>query len=407
MSTPMLYNIIVRSPTVFSRKRFYRIFFFTLATVLTVLVLIKFSTIFIDQTFIRKNSDNLKMSKEIAEKCIKVPDWMECYGKEFADIVKTQDVTAAQNLFPQLQELDSKTRDCHIIAHRMMDAAVEKSKGNWRQYIKLISPSQCNYGFVHGLLEGASEFDPKFKLDTPTISEICTLMMNSSGASGTDQGCAHAVGHLLLAEACGDVASAVSICESLDKNLRFQCFAGTFMENFTQDNIASHCGLEKKPLDEKLIADQENLCLSYFGEEQTACWMETSHLYGFQNPADPQKIFESCKRAPEESDAAACYMHASASLATRNTEDRVYLSSICQPLLGTDYFQGCTRTVVFSLLGASTSFSKVAADFCSVVPEQYINSCYSRIVEYALGRKSDDRRKICEFLPKQYKNKCN
>ncbi len=338
--------------------------------------------------------------------------WRNCYGEKIAGITKKYDFGIAIDAISAIQKQDERVNDCHILAHYAAIAAVEKNPGKWKDILKNINLSDCNYGYVHGALEGLSRVDPNFLINATSIPKICAQIADIKNSKGTDQGCAHIMGHLTLANFCNkdlsiSIEKAVEVCNSVTNSLQHECYAGIFMESFTRDNLATHCETPKTGWDEEFIKNQEGICRIYKNEAATSCWQEISHLYNARTPFNPKAVYESCLEAKDPEKISSCYLHAVATL-IRGPEEKKYLSSICQPVTNnSSLYHSCISYALGSLLTASINALPRALLFCQSYDESIQEECFDNIIKSIKDKTiGSERIKACEELPEKYRDVC-
>lgn len=348
-------------------------------------------------------------AQRLAQVCQNNPNWRTCYGNELASITKQHNFDYTLQIIKILPTVDPKTGDCHILAHQATGAEIAQDPLRWEELVKKIDANSCNYGFVHGIVEGRSRFDPKFNLNEESIPQICETITKYKPVKGIDQTCAHIMGHVLLVEKDGSIPDTVNICEKIPQSLQYQCFSGTFMESFTRDNLVTH-GLAKKiPWNEETIKAQEDLCRKYQGFAAMGCWQEISHMYSAYFHDDPAKVFEACSRAPNIKFRNECYQHAVASLTTQGPEEENYFASLCKYYEDNEYeYQRCTLVAVDSMMNASISYTDRALNYCSAIPEGFKDECFKNIAEaLALRVSREDQIRLCQNAPENYRLICS
>ncbi|HVZ66868.1 MAG TPA: hypothetical protein VG917_01270 [Patescibacteria group bacterium] len=320
-------------------------------------------------------------SKIFINKCSSVSDWRTCYGVEFSNFVRTHEIDSTLSLLNTIEDLDPKTRDCHILAHYISSAVVKKDPKDWKVLLSKVNIIACNYGFIHGSIEGLSLYDKSFEITPMNIPNICKQISQIRKNNNSDQGCAHIMGHILLAEKCDEsidtgIKKTVGECSLLPQTLQHECFAGVFMESFTRDNLVAECNTEHVAWATDYFASQQELvCRQYTGNTASSCWQEISHIYNALYPNQPDKVFEACNRAPNRTDMVYCYQHAVQSLALYQNADRMYYSSLCSPFTNVPNYKACYKNVVTSLITASIKLEAKAIDFCNSINPKYQNDC--------------------------------
>lgn len=353
--------------------------------------------------------DYAAVAKSLAAGCSSNPDWRNCYGYRLAAMAKDHNLTYLTNTIYAIQKIDPKTQDCHILAHRAMNALVAKDPSKWQDLLDTVDPNACNYGFIHGILEARSQFDPSFVLNAKTIPSFCRMMVeHKPNSQGIDQTCAHIVGHLVLAQEYGNIPMAVSICNGIPESLQRECFGGLFMENYTRDNLVIHGIAKYVPWTDAYTKQQEDLCNKYSGMAGLGCWETISSLYTAKYFFQPDMIYASCQHASTQEYINQCYDFSMPVLMYKPDADQAYYASLCNRFADQPgEFEKCATTAVRSVVFAAKDAQKRAFDFCSSVPGNYKNLCY-KILGRALTpmTTTSDQQELCANVEPMYQQDC-
>ncbi len=356
-----------------------------IARVLLVVFLIIACVVFWINTQENKSLDE---ANNLFKTCKSKPDneFRYCYGKLLAGFAKKEDISIVLKTLDLVQNLDPRTRDCHMMAHLMSSAYVSKNPKNWQNLIKSVNITSCSYGFLHGSLEELSRSDPSFEINPQTIPKICAMIGKIKNTQNTQTaGCAHIIGHILLSKQCNmpiidAIKQSTDQCAQIATPLRHECYAGIFMESFQRRNLAAECGTPYVKWTQETAEKQESICKSYSGEAAGGCWQEMAHLYTALTPYDPKKVFQACQRAPTREDIVFCYIHATDGLMLKPNPDSKYVNSVCKPIEEDPEAYGrCVDEVVYSLIYASPKFAGLASSFCKSIPDNYKGRCLSSL----------------------------
>lgn len=386
--------------------------------VFVVLVLFFLAGIIVWQTRVSNSQNHLgevqKKAQAFADQCQNNRDWRDCYGNLFYTLNKANPLSFSLQVLNALQDIDPQTRDCHIPAHKMMQAEVEKNPKNWQPILGRISYTSCNYGFVHGLMEGVAHYNHSFQINEKTIPQICALMVKYSPHSGIDTTCSHIFGHLLLTDNyVGNVPDsiklAVGICDKVPSLLQHECFAGIFMESFTRDNLVYE-GLTGRIAwsTPPVIAQQEQICRQYVPPASYGCWQEISHMYNAEFSKQPKKVFSSCSHAPDADDRNYCYLHAVATLINNRDGDKHYFATLCAPFASDKSLTDrCISTAVYSEMYASVKNTDLVVQYCQALSWDAKKSCYAKVAGAIRSLvNKNNRGQFCQQLPSAYQKTC-
>lgn len=336
--------------------------------------------------------------------------WRNCYGAKLGDVVKNHTLIYGIQVLKEVQKIDPQTLDCHVVSHRMSAAEVNKNPKNWISILLAIDPNICIYGFMHGVIEARSAYDPTFILNADSLADICAIVANTNQVSGIDKTCAHIMGHVLLAEKYGKIPDAVAECEKTLPSLRYKCFGGLFMENYTRDNLIAHELTDRIPWSNEVIAQLEQLCNEYTGLASMGCWEEMSHLFAYQAGNDPKKVFTSCSRASDIFTRDECYRHSIPNyVLVDNQPSDALLASICELYITTNEWEyiKCTQMIIHAYIGSSPKYYEAAFRYCALIPEKHMAECYKKIGFYLKERMSpSELTQWCTKARRPYEEYC-
>lgn len=334
------------------------------------------------------NTKIIQITENIASECFKSNSkWRKCSYDQMTEIAKTISFDSSVKIMKALEKIDSRSRDCHLMAHAVATAEMEKDSSSWKQFLTKIDPNYCSGGFIHGMVEGLNRYDKSFKLDENTLPQICDIVKKSVKGGGGDQYCAHISGHILLTEQAGLIPESVNVCSKVPKKLQYQCNGGVFMENITRDNLVLH-GLGKHiPTNQQTTDAQEALCRQYTAVAAMGCWREISHMFVVLAENDPQKTYNLCRRAPNEMDSDECYLHATGLLVRESSNiTQQTRNSVCNPVIADNFlFRRCISGVINTLLSASKSYEKEARGICEALNDDEEKMYCTSVLERRIG----------------------
>lgn len=349
------------------------------------------------------------IAKNIAAKCgfnDEKFNWRDCYGQEFENLTKNTNFSFSLDTLHKIQGLDSKTYDCHFIAHHIGRAEVSKNPQNWQVFLSN-TPNECVGGFIHGAIEALQGTIPDYQLDEKAIPQLCSLALENEG----DRYCAHLMGHLLLVETLANIQNAVSICQKLPEKLIFPCSTGVFMENITRNNLGEHNLAGSLPYNLDSASKMEIVCRKFNGEPARACWQEITHYYANFSNNDSQKLFELCSRASTDNGRESCFLHGVTFIAgDKNLNENVTIDDLCKPLnqSKTERSKSCITDIVYTLTSSSTKFSERIIQLCqsTSLKESQIK-CFQTLGE-RLSRLASpkEQKSLCSKSPEDYKTLC-
>lgn len=342
--------------------------------------------------------------------CANRIDHEECYSKQFSQLATNYDLDTVTKTLFTTQDLDPNARACHLIGHYIMLSEVGKDPEKWKETLKKIDSNWCTGGFVHGVLEAHSRYDPSFEINAQTVQDVCTYVAEVDKHPGGDFNCAHIMGHILLATQKGSIPRSVPICAAVGSKLEYECQSGVFMENETLDNLIAH-GVAKEhiPWNAQTTAAQEKICGEYTGVPQTACWREIVHMYAYTAQDDPQKVYKMCQKAANQESWDQCYFHGTGIMAVSSNFDyETNAQYLCQPYEDNpEKMQFCLGNAIGSLIASSTKFADQAILLCKKLPENFQGPCYGQLGNSLVGVTTQDERVgLCADVPMPYQPLC-
>ena len=218
---------------------------------------------------------------EILKICDDLKTKNTCLSYAFLSLVQRESLVYALNVLAKIEENETSQEGCHFIAHIISVEEIRKNPKDWENVLKTIPIEECTGGFLMGVIEGRSLFDKNFVLNSKSVRETCSYVKDSTHQASSEMICIHTMGHLLLVENAGDINKTLSVCDSLDEIYQLECASGTFMESEYRRNLALHNVGKVVPWNIKTINRQKNLCDTYTGTVQNACFRELSHMYLF------------------------------------------------------------------------------------------------------------------------------
>lgn len=345
------------------------------------------------------------------KKCNNSTNSQNCYAEFFSQLTKAQGIAQASSTVEKLLALNAKSgMSCHFIAHKIAQAEIQKNPNKWKDILKEVSLSDCSSGYIHGILEAHLAEDPNFIINSKTIAGTCQGLKLDTVYTGI--GCYHAMGHLLLVQDEGKVPIAASECNKFNAPIRQKdCLMGTFMEAVIGENLQAHGIIKKRPVwNQARAAEIEKLCSEYSGIAQEACWRQIAHIYSTINHANPEGVYNDCKKAPTESLTNACFLHGIAVIMNQIKPYSAEFHKVCNNFPETNpLFKSCIQTVISSTTYNSAKNSDVLLDFCSHSYSTYRKYCNGDII-IALKRfkiNRDTINQVCRKITKEWlPNEC-
>lgn len=363
---------------------------------------------------LRKNVSVLSLSplrdaKKVDQLCKNSTDKDRCYGSEFYQITKKNDLKYAIDVLTYLQKIDPQnTNGCHFISHKISQAQTEKDPSRWREVIKRVSPSNCTGGFLHGVIEAHMATDPNFTINEDSFKKICDDVYAKHRTWFAWRGCVHNMGHLILVEQDGNIQNAVTACDKINNSgTQYECLSGAFMEKITGENLLAHGLLDHIPSwDERLSKNTEELCKNYSGTSARACWKVISYVYFATSNHDPVGLYEKCQRAPESSMRDECFIYGAGNLVVTTRFDRSNLRGVCHQFdFDNPLFAPCMSQTMGALLTSTTENISLVSDLCNKTYDNFKKTCFVELIEILAHNQTRPEiiDSTCSLVPKDFK----
>lgn len=335
------------------------------------------------------------------------PDNLKCLGKEFVDLIQRRGFNFTSETLLALQNFDSSSRNCHVIAHAISQNLMRRNPGKGLEALSQIDPGLCGGGFMHGILEVMIGENPELEVDASLFDKICARVFSG----GYSTSCAHILGHIILVEKSGILRDGLAACSGLTGEFLFECYGGVFMEDSFRTNFFAH-GLGDEPVrDEDWFRRQKKRCEFYGRDEvmEMGCYYDLAEVAAQIYDFNVQKTYSMCKEARSKKAEYRCYARASYIIATApipkiDSMDFSELCSLYDP--GAEVNRKCVDDTVGALLSYSLAFIPRAVAFCEASQSQLKENCFRQIGVYLGGRSLNEKEGYCFSISPVYKGYC-
>ena len=326
-----------------------------------------------------------------------------CYSKEFEKLAEKFGPDFSFEVLSILQQKDSEAKGCHLISHGIGTGSYIREPNNWQTLVQSMSTS-CNYGGIHGVIQGYIGSLPNKSLTEDVIPTICGKTPRAD--------CNHIVGHLLLVETEANIDKALDLCQVFtDNGQKDFCQTGVFMEYQTALNLIDH-GIVPKSWQNwpERLEELEKICRSYDGDRAIACWTEIIHVALVKFNNDSKSIFYFCDSAQVLEGARRCKRHSLGVMAASKNFNLASLKSICSiPQKNDPNFEmECYPNLVSSALSTIPTEVPEAVSFCNSLDNKFKQSCFSMIGSMsAYGQISQEQlQNTCKVADPEFRNYC-
>lgn len=326
----------------------------------------------------------------------------QCYYDYFFRLSGKNDTMFAFDSLHELQAVDPDTRLCHLIAHSIGRAAYNNNPKDWKKTLREISP-ECNYGALHGVVEGYSWGGKK--LDTTTLTGIC--------GEKPYPGCIHGLGHVLLVNTGNNIDQSLKMCTAFNSpGYNQACMTGVFMESMIGEGLFEHGYISSKRQQHWIdhFDDFEKMCSSYTGEIADNCWAEIPDASVFKFKNTPAAAVEYCNQAPTSNAGFLCRRHTISALIALSGFDLKKQRYICELPVQNDpnYKRDCYSSLIASASSSlPVKFADTLLDYCNSIPVNYQNKCFQIFNKWLVKRQENQSNidKICQKAGK-YRSAC-
>lgn len=354
-----------------------------------------------------KISDVQTDAETIAQTCLQKngTEKHKCYEERLAVLASNKSLDYAEKALSSLQEIDPFTRSCHVLAHRIAEAATRRNPNEWKKLMEEINVSVCGAGLLHGILEAHIATEPDFKITPAFVNEICSF-----GPIEKRRMCSHFLAHLLLIEKEGDVDNSLPVCERVSEELAYECNIGIFMEDHQKNIMVDHNLISPPLINTQYAKDLASSCNMRQGIVAAACWAEMAEIFAKASNYDQKSVYEGCNQANHDEERTHCYLKGVIILTTYPDYDSPEkLQKICEPY-GADekLSEKCISFVISGFMNYSIHFTERGITFCSVTDNKYKDMCFRELGRQlkTLVASSTEREGLCKNAPNEYKKSC-
>lgn len=365
--------------------------------------------------FLTRPVDAHVLAQQFVDECKDAKNKPTCYETEVPHLYPKYSIKDVFEVVRGIRVLDPEYQFCHVLAHKLGEAAVAKDPDKWFELMPQ-NPSDglCSNGFVHGVIGGRFRAEV---LDESTITQLlpqfekaCEPRPTWQPSSLDEAICYHGMGHLYMFITDADVPHALSLCEETTQSptgdFRRVCTEGVFMQifqaiepddtllvekikpkkqnirnycaTFTDDIFEGACLRESWPEFKDGIIDGSGVgafCANHpNNDEETKCYQSVFSVLGRQSLAHTDQILHACAQVPEAR----------------------------KPM--------CYEYGARAILEESRLESTRAIDFCLKTPPNFVDGCIVGLIQtasFTFGTQQNQYQAFCKALPVNYQASCN
>ncbi|MBX4192236.1 hypothetical protein KW798_01995, partial [Candidatus Parcubacteria bacterium] len=119
---------------------------------------------------LNKPVDAQTLAKQAVDECAGAKDKPSCYEKTVPALFPQYSVSEIFKVVRTVRAMDSSYQFCHVLAHKVGEAAVAADPDKWIDLMSL-NPTDglCSNGFIHGVIGGRFRAEV---LDDETIAKL-------------------------------------------------------------------------------------------------------------------------------------------------------------------------------------------------------------------------------------------
>lgn len=276
-----------------------------------------------------------------AEACLN--GWYaQCLAQELKALA-TRDPKAALETYQVKAETDTRVREvCHRLFHAIGRGAAKSGSDPWDVF--MLGTGECNWGYVHGVVEGYLEGDAASVI--ARAGALCTprndISTKDPYVSSVAGNCTHGTGHALFHANEDPIAAETGCREAFsDPESVLSCIDGVIMEFGNSD--AAKAGAHA------------DICARIQRDAKETCYRNIPLTWYHQNNGDHLGVLRQCGEATEDDLIYHCAWGAGNLFTVQQGFDLAAMGTICDALDGT-YLRGCyIGASVAAALGVNTA----------------------------------------------------
>jgi hypothetical protein len=268
--------------------------------------------------------------------------YAKCLAQELG-AVAARDPKAALEMYRVKAETDTRLREvCHDLFHNIGRGAAVDGTDPWDVF--MVGTSECNWGYVHGAVEGYLEGDAASVI--ARAETLCTPRGDLSTAdpyvSSVAGNCVHGTGHALFRAKEDPIAAEAGCREAFSAaQSALACIDGMIMQFGNSD--AAKAGAHS------------DICARIQKDAKKTCYRNIALTWYYQSNGDYLGVLRKCGEAIEDDLIYHCAWGAGNLFTVQHGFDLAAMGAICDELDGA-YLRGCyTGASVAAALGVNTA----------------------------------------------------
>ena len=336
-----------------------------------------------------------------------------CYDREIPklmDSISMEDTFAVTRI---VQDQDNSYSFCHVLGHELSAREVKKNPDQWKEVIARCPSGVCSNGCIHGGLQerfrAESLTDAQARAIVPDLQTLCEPKPTWD-PTGLERGsCYHALGHLAMYMAAGDIQKSVDLCgnitsEGPGRDFHHICLDGAFMQIFQPLEPEDFALVKGKQPTKDTV---KQFCDPFTGEARGSCISEGWPLFA-KEIKSPSGLIAFCSRE-DPAERSRCFDGLFYILTVQFQFDTNKMAGFCAGFADPERGR-CFAGVVSRLI--ETDYRNVPASirFCSEVASvDSTGACFKGLVSDAsfhFHAGSKEFFNLCTRLPDGWKEIC-
>lgn len=281
---------------------------------------------------------------------------------------------------------------CHPIAHQIGANTGAKSSDITAELTAVgKNAGMCDFGFVHGLLEGFAD-----QRSADEMMDAAKPLCDAASANSEDHSlCMHGLGHSVWISYDGDTPIALKACERYTGVDARACVSGVVMQWATRGANTENTSFSS---DTKLLQYSPVLCERLKGERRNGCLSQVWHALRIYPAEDERRstvyALKYCSKVYEGSELLDCVDGVGRNLWADGKPSPEIASEQCNSLGSEEMYLSCLVGYASSR-GVELLSAEASTEVCLIAPEAVQAECKRRALSVAAGQSmvSDPLRK--------------
>lgn len=349
--------------------------------------------------------------------CEGAPYRPTCYEEEIPKLMdEGVSMEDAFKVTQAVQRTDPSFVYCHVLGHKLSAKEAAKDPSKWKDVAARSPIGVCSYGGLHGAFQERfrSEWLEPAQFDSfiAEVEGVCKARKGWQPTGVQEASCMHAMGHLTMFVANGEVPNALDLCQRIvdaggGRDSLPLCFDGVFMQMFQPLEPEDFALVEGvRPVNE---ADAVRFCDVYSGDALSSCTSERWPYSSEVLESDPQALVHYCAVAPTDTEERFCFLKMVNLMTARKQFSPQQMIEYCAPIKGWRK-KSCIVNATSRMLENDLSRAGDALLMCQGETDSATaEACWQHLavmIPYSIPNESEQFRDLCQALPAPYNEHC-